>query len=140
MANTRKRLALGVVTLGAALAAPTLAAQQLGTGAFPDTSRIEKELRRGTSAKADVQKILGVPNGTGQSDWLRPPGMAAVAYGEGRREIWFYDDIRITDIKSAGNAPATMKVRQQILLIFFQGETFDGYLWTSNALAPVIDR
>jgi len=130
---------LRAVCLSLALAAPPLAAQQIGTGAFPDTSRIEKQLRRGASAKADVQRVLGVPNGTGQSDWQRPPGMAPVAQGEGQREIWFYDDIRITDMKS-GNGPATMNVRQQILLVFFKGDILDGYLWTSNALAPVIDR
>jgi hypothetical protein len=140
MAQTMKHLALRVFSLGVLLAAPPLAAQPLGTGAFPDASKIERQLRRGTSLKADVQKILGVPNGTGQSDWRRPAGMAPVSSGEGPREIWFYDDIRITDIRSGGNAPATMKVRQQILLVFFQGETFDGYLWTSNALAPVVDR
>jgi len=130
---------LRAVCLSLAIAARPLGAQQIGTGAFPDTGVIEKQLQRGASRKSDVQRALGVPNGTGQSDWLRPPGMPPAAHGEGPREIWFYDDIRITDMKS-GDGPATMKVRQQILLVFFKGEIFDGYLWTSNALAPSVER
>lgn len=121
------------------LVAAPLGAQQVGTGAFPDTSVIEKQLKRGASGKAEVQRLLGIPNGTGRSDWLRPPGTALPPTGEGRREIWFYDDIVITDMKS-GNGPATMNVRQQILLVFFKGDIFDGYLWTSNALTPTASQ
>ena len=29
-----------------------------------------------------------------------------------------------------------MTLRQQLLLVFFKGDRFDGYLWTTNAAPP----
>jgi hypothetical protein len=110
------------------------AAEQFGTGVFPNTSVIEQQLKRGTSNKADVQRLLGVPNGTGNLS--TPPGNLGVqALGDGPREIWYYDDMEVTDMKS-GDGVITMNMRQQILLVFFKGEVFDGYFWTSNKYAP----
>ena len=130
------RLALAATVLGLALAAPASQAQTtLGTGAFPNTSAIEKQLRRGDSKKADVQRILGVPNGTGRAEMLPYTALQGASLGDGSREIWFYDDIEVTDMKSSAGV-MTMKVRQQILLVFFRGELFDGFLWTTNALQP----
>lgn len=110
------------------------AAEQFGTGAFPNASAIEQQLKRGTSNKADVQRLLGVPNGTGSLS--TPPRILGVqALGDGPREIWYYEDMEITDRKSADGV-ITMNARQQILLVFFKGEAFDGYFWTSNKYAP----
>jgi hypothetical protein len=120
-------------------AAPAVYAQQFGTGAFPRTDAIEKQLKRGASTKADVQRLLGVPNGAGRADMARPAGMAAPPLGDGPREIWFYDDIEVTDMES-GESAITMKLRQQILLVFFKGDIFDGYLWTSNVFTPTASQ
>lgn len=139
MINSKAGLVLLAGWFSLVLAALSLHAQTIGTGAFPNTASIEKQLRRGVSNKADAQRLLGVPNGTGRSDWLRPPGMGVPPMGEGPREIWFYDDIEMTDMKS-GEGATTMNLRQQILLVFFKGDIFDGYLWTSNAFTPTADR
>ena len=115
-------------------AAPLRAEQGIGTGAFADTSVIEQQLKRGVSTKADAQRLLGVPNGMGHGD-MEPFSNVVAALGQGPREIWYYEDLEVTDMKSEAGV-IKMNLRQQILLVFFKGEFFDGYLWTSNKLKP----
>lgn len=129
-------LAVGATSL--LMVGSALHAQTLGTGAFPDAASIEKELRRGASIKSDVQRLLGVPNGTGRAEMAPYAALRASPLGDGPREIWYYDDIEVTDMKSTPGV-MTMKLRQQILLVFFKGETFDGYLWTTNAFLPTAE-
>src|SRR5262245_29275146 len=113
------RLLLAGSALGLALTSPVSQAQKtLGTGAFPNTAAIERQLRRGDSRKADVQRVLGVPNGTGRAEMLPYAAIQGASLGDGPREIWFYDDIEVTDMASSAGV-MTMKVRQQILLVFF---------------------
>jgi hypothetical protein len=88
------------------------------------------------STKADVQRVLGIPNGRGESNWMRPPGTQASVDVKGPWEIWFYDDIASTDMRSDRDV-ITMQLRQQILLVFFKGDIFDGFFWTSNALKAI---
>lgn len=134
MINVNVRFAVAVSCVGLFFVVSTVYAQQFGTGAFPNTSLIEQQLKRGISTKADVQRLLGVPNGTGGLG--TPSGVLGVPpLGDGPREIWYYDDMEVTDMKSSDGVIA-MNMRQQILLVFFKGEVFDGYLWTTNALTP----
>jgi hypothetical protein len=110
-------------------AGPTIAQTPVGTGAFPKVEAIETQLKRGVSTKADVQRLLGVPNGSG--------GALLPGYGDKRQQlepyqIWYYEDIEVTDTK-AEEQLVTMNMRQQILTVFFRGELFHGYFWTSNS-------
>src|SRR5262245_30504962 len=88
-------------------------------------------LVRGNSTRADVERLLGTPTGTGGS--RLPPDWQT-------REIWMYQSIKIAGIYSA---PATTgdtltgtvlqaDLNQQVLLVFFSGDRFDGYLWYTN--------
>jgi len=113
-----------------------LQAQTIGTGAFVKTAAIEKELRRGISTKTDVQKLLGIPTGTGQLNWMPPPGESPPPLGAGPRNIWFYNDMQVTDMEQSEDGTITMKSRMQILLVFFKGDLFDGYLRSSNVFTP----
>ncbi len=127
---------LVAVAAGVLVACPVSQAQTaLGTGAFANAPAIEKQLRRGDSRKADVQRVLGVPNGTGRAEMLPYAAVQAASLGDGPREIWFYDDIEVTDMASKQGV-MMMKVRQQILLVFFRGDLFDGFLWTTNVVRP----
>lgn len=126
-------VATGLIVLSL-VAAPVYAQDKLGTGVFPNTSVIEQQLKRGVSTKADVQRLLGIPNGAGHGD-MAPVSTLVVGSGQGPREIWYYDDIEITEMKSTAGV-INANLRQQILLVFFNGEFFDGYLWTSNTLKP----
>lgn len=95
----------------------------VGTGAFRNAADVSTRLQRGVSTKSDVQNLLGVPNGDGSSLFRNVAG--------GPRQIWYYEDLATTDASSRGGV-MTIALRQQILLVFFKGDVFDGYLWTSN--------
>jgi hypothetical protein len=115
---------LAVVAVGA-----SAQGSAIGTGAFPKAELIETQLKRGVSTKADVQRVLGVPNGSGGA---LLPGFGANAEQVDSYQLWYFEDIEITDIKQMDEV-MTMKMRQQILAVFFKGEVFHGYFWTSNA-------
>lgn len=123
-----------VAALAAAWLAPgfaTAAKDELGArrAPFAAVQRIETELKRGSSVKDDVRKLLGEPNGSGEC-FL--PGQDAP------REVWFYEDIEVTGSRSVPDA-VMVDLRQQILLVFFEGDKFDGYLFTSNVLPAIAE-
>ena len=112
-----RRLAV-LLTGGIAVAACTPPAS---SGAFRNSGVLETQLNRGVSTKADVQALLGVPNGLGSSQF---PALGS----PDPREIWYYEDIAL-----AGSA-----LRMQMILVFFKANTFDGYLWTSGSGATEV--
>lgn len=101
---------------------------KIGTGVFPEVQAIEKELVRDKSTHADVQKLLGIPTGAGGA---MLPGFGDHSEVVEPYDIWYYEDVESRDIKSE-NGVMVMDMRQQILLIFFKGDKFHGYFWTSN--------
>jgi hypothetical protein len=135
----RRRRLRGAVALGLFLglvAAPSSAQSVIGTGAFPKVAALGTELRRGISTKADVQRILGLPSGTGGA---LLPGFADRSSQLDAYQVWYYEDIELTGAESGGDV-MTMKMRQQILMVFFTGEVFHGYFWTSNSGSPEFRR
>ena len=86
----------------------------ISTGAFRYAGMIETQLHRGVSTKADVQGILGVPNG--------PGACALPALDPTPREIWYYEDMSVTGTT----------LRMQMIFVFFKGNIYDGYLWSSG--------
>lgn len=93
------------------------------TGPFVQAERIEADLQRGVSTKSDVERILGKPNGTGQS---------FLPTEDGPQEVWVYSNVETGEPRVSGGPPIKIEVdtRQQLILIFFEGDTFDGYLWS----------
>lgn len=100
------------------------APREIGSGAFRNAGLIETGLTRGSSTRADVTKLLGVPNGGGRSLFRNVAG--------GPRDVWYYEDIAATDMSRHAGV-WRMELRNQMLLVFFRGDRFDGYLWTSNS-------
>ncbi|GAB3625900.1 hypothetical protein PTE30175_01102 [Pandoraea terrae] len=104
------------------------------SGAFHDMQRLEASLERGVSTREDVKRFLGEPNGRGE--------FLLGQIGKPRR-IWYYEDIEVIDIASQRKNAASLvpgattglylAMRQQILLVFFQDDRYDGMLWSSNA-------
>jgi hypothetical protein len=88
--------------------------------AFP-TPVLEQELQRGASTKTDVEELLGQPNGTGS---LLFPAQ------EEAQEIWFYERI---EVKQPGGS---IQMQQDVLLVFFRGDVFDGFMWFSDGERP----
>lgn len=93
------------------------------TGAFTRVSKLDVELKRGQATKLDVQRVLGTPKGYGHA--VLPPERKA-------HEVWYYEDIEVTNVKSGEGGKLHADVRQQVLLVFFLGEVFDGFMWHSN--------
>jgi hypothetical protein len=68
----------------------------------------------------DVQRVLGAPKGIGATVLPTDPRP---------REVWYYEDIALTDIKSESPGVMRANSRQQIILIMFDKEHFDGFVW-----------
>lgn len=83
------------------------------TGIRPNVALLEDELRVGESTKADVRYFLGRPYGQG-GDMLPTASVA--------RSTWVY--------YYAEESASTS--RYVLLLVFFDGDRYDGYLWFSS--------
>jgi hypothetical protein len=110
-----------LISIGAGLA--TACATKVTTGAFTQVGRLDAELRRGTSSKMDVQRVLGTPKGSGNAILPTDPRP---------REVWFYDDIELVNAEQVAGV-IRANFRQQILFVFFDRGVYDGYMWWSNA-------
>jgi hypothetical protein len=87
-------------------------------GAAPRIDRMST-LKRGESTEADVLLALGEPRGR---------GMARLSPTAAPRKVWLYELRRVQGTIG----------RQNVLLVFLDGERFDGYLWySSNELQGV---
>lgn len=123
-ALVRSRLVLMLaLTVSASMDLTTSPAQAAGVtvGRFPSLSAVESVLKRGTPRDA-VRDALGDPVGSGHG--RIPPDHRPL-------EIWYYEDIEVEDAVPVGEY-VHMQMRQRILLVFFDGDTVEGFLWTSN--------
>jgi hypothetical protein len=118
--------------VAAALLGPTQVAgrePQLPVMPATDKASALAQLVRRTSTRVDVERLLGQPSGTGGS--RLPPDWQP-------RELWFYQSISTgamtTEPKTAESSATTirMDLNQEILLVFFAGESYDGYMWYTN--------
>jgi len=95
---------------------------QVTTGAFVNVNRLDTELQKGVSTKMEVQRMLGAPNGMGGAIFTIDPK---------QREIWYYENVQMKDIKREEGV-IKMNVQQQVLLVFFEKGVYDGYMWFTN--------
>jgi len=126
--------AAAALWLAGALLAGCAPAPVLTTGEFPALARLDTVLQRGRSTRADVERLLGFPAGRGHV--LIPIG-GLEGRGWAGRDVWYYEDIEATGMDKARREGSVtvipLRVRQQVLLVLFDGPRFDGYLWFSNA-------
>jgi hypothetical protein len=47
-------------------------------------------------------------------------------------EVWYYEDIALTEARAAGEGRIRADVRQQILLVTFDKGVLDGFIWFTN--------
>jgi hypothetical protein len=87
-------------------------ATKFAFGALPRTEALGS-LRLGASTQDDVLKVLG-----------RPPGKGVIRVQPDlkARSVWAYEYIEAEG----------METRQKLLLVYFDGDVFDGYLWVSS--------
>ena len=98
--------------LGAMLLAGC-AVQTVKSQAVSRVDRLETEFKRGVSTKADVLTVLGEPDGSGGA--MFPTASRA-------SDVWYYEAYR----------SSLSGLNQKILLVYFKGEEFDGFMWFSN--------
>ncbi len=98
--------------LGAMLLAGC-AVETVKSQAFSRIDRLETEFKRGVSTKADVLTVLGEPDGSGGAIF------PTASYGS---DVWYYEAYR----------SSLSGLNQKILLVYFKGEEFDGFMWFSN--------
>lgn len=110
---------IGIVALFVSTAVTTFAGQ------FPDVSRIETDLKRGVSNKAEVRQLLGTPTGFGGAMW--PPDHRVF-------NVWYYEDMEIAGMQSGDEGVIEVNLHQQILIIFFDKDKYDGFVWTTNLI------
>ena len=79
---------------------------------------LDTELQRGISTMDDVRRLFGETDGS---------GAFSVLPDAEPRTAWFYDKI---EVKAEGEQ---IDANQDVLLIFFKGDRYDGYLWFSDA-------
>ena len=109
------------VWLLAALAALASACFPARAGFWPPTERLP-ELRPGISSKADVEALLGTALGRGAARFT--PEMAP-------REAWIYGLLNFDG--------ASMSVDEGLLMVFFDGNHYDGHFWRLTGAAPERD-
>jgi hypothetical protein len=131
-ASRRAGSRYALVLLPWLLAAGGCEVTQVATNQLPPTESLTGQLERGISTRADAERILGHPTGVGGA--RLPPDW-------GIREVWFYQSIKINGMHRAAPASGetltgmvlSADVTQHILLVFFSGDRYDGYMWYSNA-------
>ena len=101
-----------------------------GRDALKDLPQLETRLERGLSKKDDVERLFGSPSGKGN---------AVFPLLKGEHEIWYYEDFEMTGASAEGGL-IELELRQQILMVFFKGDTFDGFLWTSNKVPAEMEE
>lgn len=101
-------------------------AQGSRVGAFPDVDRMEAELKKGLSTKADVEALLGPPVGRGGALSAVEPGRP--------RDVWVYGEFGWSIIDMSGSA-VRLHFDQQLLMVYFVDGLFDGFWWHGNAAA-----
>lgn len=120
----RCRVSVLAVAL-AALMATGCTTETVKSQAFTRIDKVETDLKRGVTKKTDVLLLLGEPDGAGALggfDGLRGPDRA----GKKPMDAWYYESVKVSI--SIGS----LETHQDILLVFFDGDTVDGFLWFSN--------
>jgi len=97
--------------------------------AQPTRAAALEQLVRGSSTRADVERLLGHAQGVGGA--RLPPSWLA-------RDVWFYEAVTLGKMNPEYRPPNQkftslhVDMAQDILLVFFAGDLFDGYLWYSS--------
>lgn len=93
-------------------------------GGFPDVDSMETALKKGISTKTDVEALLGPPVGRGGALSGVEPGRP--------RDVWVYGEFGWSLIDMKGGV-ARLHFDQQLLMVYFLGDVFDGFWWHGNA-------
>lgn len=88
-----------------------------------DPAQLDNVLKAGVSTQADVKAALGEPAGTGG---------AQLPFHDRPRIAWTY----FAERGSLDLARGGLNDERVYCFVFFDGDTFDGYLWFGSRLTP----
>lgn len=95
-----------------------------GAQAWSNLDQLKSKFERGRTTKGDVLLVFGEPHGVGAFGGFdsvrRRLGAAA-----GPEQAWYYENV-------ASDIGTGISQRQRLLLVFFNGDLFDGYVWIDN--------
>jgi hypothetical protein len=97
---------------------------QIRAGNRPDTNLLESSLHLGQSTRADVLATLGEPIGRGMARLPFDPRPSA-----GTMWSYYYEEDLVRDILSQQPSADSRRI---FLFIFFEGDTYEGYMWFSS--------
>lgn len=117
-----KATAAGLTLVAVALLAGCATGGAKTARPFADWNAQLATLERGVSTRRDVQRLLGTPDGSGH---------ALLPTEDAQLDLWYYADIEVTDVRQVGDK-LRGEVRQQVLLVGFRNDAFDGFMWWSN--------
>lgn len=114
------RLPIVLLLVAVLASACMVQVQTAKTQAFKDLHRIDTDLVRGVSTRADVLALLGAPDGRGAWVYGKDGDLGVATW-----DLWVYVriDVSIT------------KAQHKSLLVFLKGNLYDGYFWTDDALS-----
>lgn len=87
-------------------------------GTMPLTDRLG-QLEIGKSERADVLLVLGEPRGEGGGELIQQRGRP--------REAWYYEYVT-----GSSTISGSTTIRLKMLVVFFENDTYDGYMWFSS--------
>jgi outer membrane protein assembly factor BamE (lipoprotein component of BamABCDE complex) len=102
-----------------------LQADKKAAGYFPDIAQLNN-FKRGITTSAEVLEALGQPVGSGSS--ILPPDYK-------RREIYYYEQINITDMQNKSSPSGSYiytEMKQSILAVLILDDKFDSFMWFSS--------
>jgi hypothetical protein len=97
---------------------------KIRSGNPPDLGLLESSLGLGKSTRADVLAALGEPLGRGMARLPVDPRPKA-----GAMWSYYYEETLLTDVLSPQPSADS---RRMFLFVFFDGDTYDGYMWFSS--------
>ena len=124
-----KRAIVSVVFAAMLLGVNPLCADEKLSGYFPPDITGLESFERGVTTADEIVAVLGDPVGGGAS--ILPPDYQ-------RREIFFYQQVNVTDMQSQREATGSyiqMEMEQSILVVLLLDGKFDGFMWYTSTVS-----
>jgi hypothetical protein len=98
---------------------------EAAAAAVRNASRFETEFKRGVTTQEEVRRVFGKPTGTGGAFFptARRPN-----------EVWAYENVEMEIVGTSRDPSAAIQAKQRwdAVLIFFDGNLYDGFMWYTS--------
>jgi hypothetical protein len=93
--------------------------------AVRNASRFETEFKRGVTTQEEVRRVFGNPTGTGGAFY--PTARKPI-------EVWAYENVEMEIVGTTRDPSPAIQAKQRwdVVLIFFDGNLYDGFMWYTS--------